>query len=231
MKRFLAVAFLVLVTIGFSSTNVHAQEETGDLQGAGFYVGGHLGLSFADGDVDGVLPVDYGLGFGLGGVLGYDFGNFRVDGELAFRHNIAERMGPFSLETADLFGSSPDSTTSVSSFMINGYFDLPTGGPLKPFIGGGVGFANVSIDWVTPGFFPFSEVPLADDSDRGFAYQISAGIGYEINPRATLTFTFRHFATEELQMSFDPASPFGAQPFQFEYQSNEFNFGGRIMFN
>jgi opacity protein-like surface antigen len=230
MKRYLALAILILVTLGFSSTNAYAQERA-ELPGSGFYVGGHLGLSFADGEVDGVASVDYGLGFSLGGVLGYDFGIFRVDGELAFRHNEAEKVGNLSLETADLFGSSADSTTSVFSYMINGYIDLPTGGPLKPFIGGGIGFASVSVDWVTPGVFPFSEIPLADDSDTGFAYQISAGLGYEINPRVTLTFTFRHFATEELQMDLDPASPFGALPFRIDYQSNEINFGARIMFH
>ena len=68
MKRYLILTMFVYAVLALTGVNSYAQEETGDLQGAGFYVGGHLGLSLADGDVDGVASVDYGAGFGLGGV-------------------------------------------------------------------------------------------------------------------------------------------------------------------
>ena len=151
-----------------------------------------------------------------GGVLGYDFGNFRVDGELALRINKINSLN----------GAPIDGDTSAFSYMVNGYFDFPTNGPVKPYIGGGIGFATVSIDWHVPGFFPLSQVSIADDSDSDVAYQFSAGIGYEINPRTTVSFGYRYFATEELQMMFDSGTPF-----TMEYQSHEFNLVVRYMFN
>ena len=228
MKRFLAVAVFVAVVV--SSPNVHAQQDT-RTPGVGPYVGGHLGLNIADAEINGgALSADHDPLLGLGGVLGYDFGMFRLDGEIAFRFNTADRLDGLSLNPQSL--GSNNSTTFAFSYMLNGYFDLPTEGPLSLYIGGGIGMATVSIDWKAPGFFPFSHVPVADDSDSGLAYQFSGGIGYEINPRTTLTFSMRHFATEELQMTFDGASPVNpGSPFTMEYQSNEFNVGARILFH
>jgi opacity protein-like surface antigen len=229
MKRFLAAA--VFVTVAVLGANVHAQQETGN-QSTGPYVGGHLGLNIlSDSEINGgTLATDEDTLIGFGGVLGYDFGNFRVDGEIALRFNTIDRLGGQSLDPQSL-GSGNNSTTIASSYMVNGYFDLPTGGPWKPYIGGGIGFATVVIDWVAPGFFPFSSVTVADDNDSGLAYQFSGGIGYEINPRTTVTLSYRYFTTEELQMTFASGSPFGSGPFTMKYQSNEINLGVRFLFH
>lgn len=231
MKRHLALAIFVFVTVLVLSANVNAQQETED-QGTGFYVGGHLGANMADPEINGgTLATDTNTGFSFGGVLGYDFGNFRVDGELAGRFNTADSLDGISLDPEGFDGSN-NSTTSALSYMVNGYFDFPTDGPLKPYIGGGIGYATVSVDWRAPGFFPFSHVPVADGNDSGLAYQFSAGIGYEINPRFTVSFGYRYFTTEELQMMFDSGSPINpGLPFTMEYQSHEFNVGVRVLFN
>lgn len=217
MKRFLAVA--VFVTVAVLGANVHAQQETGD-QGTGTYVTIHVGINvLSDSEINrGTNTTDYDPLFGLGGALGYDFGNFRVDGEIAFRINEINSVGGTRLKGG--------SYTAAFSYMVNGYFDFPTNGPVKPYIGGGIGFATVAIDWNEPGFIPFSQVPLAGGSDSGVAYQFSGGIGYEINPRSTASFGYRYFAVEELQMMFDSGSPF-----TMEYQSHEFNLVIRYMFN
>ncbi len=219
MKRYLAVAVFMIVSVW--GVNAHAQQETGDKgKGTGFYGGGHLVLNILsdpDFELAGlVLSTNYDPGASLGGFWGYEFGNFRVDGELAIRINKINSLN----------GAPIDGDTSAFSYMVNGYFDFPTNGPVKPYIGGGIGFATVSIDWHVPGFFPFSQVSIADDSDSGVAYQFSAGIGYEINPRTTVSFGYRYFATEELQMMFDSGTPF-----TMEYQSHEFNLVVRYMFN
>jgi len=207
MKRFLAVT--VFVTVAVLGANVHAQQETGG-QGTGLYVGGHIGLNIlSDSEINGgTNTTDYDPLIGLGGVLGYDFGNFRVDGEIAFRINEINNVVGTPLVSG--------SYTSAFSYMVNGYFDFPTNGPVKPYIGGGIGYATVFIDWSAPGFFPLSEVPVADESDSGLAYQFSGGIGYEINPRTTVSFGYRYFAVEELQMMFASGSPF-----TMEYQAHE----------
>ena len=217
MKRFLAVA--VFVTVAVWGANVHAQQGTGG-QGTGPYGTILVGLNIlSDSEINGFTnTTDYDPLIGLGGAFGYDFGNFRVDGEIAFRINEINSVGG-----TPLVGGS---YTAAFSYMVNGYFDLPTDGPWKPYIGGGIGFATVAIDWNAPGFFVFTEVPVAGGSDSGVAYQFSGGIGYAIDPRSTVSFGYRYFAVEELQMMFDSGSPF-----TMEYQSHEFNLVIRYMFN
>jgi len=237
MKRQLVLAVLVFIAVAVLGVNVQAQQET-ETSDTGPYVGGHLGAIIEDLEINGgSLATHKNTGFVIGGVLGYDFGNFRVDGELIFRLNTIDSLGGVSLNPSGL-SDEPASETFVSSYMVNGYFDLPTEGPLKPYIGGGIGFATVSIDWVTPAFF-FSSVPVADDNDSGLAYQFSAGIGYEIdiNPEINpttivVTLGYRYFAIEELQMMFASASPINpGSPFTIEYQSHEFHIGARILFH
>jgi len=216
MKRYLAVA--VFVTVAVLGANVHAQQGTGG-QGTGLYIGGHLGLNILD-DPDFEQPqfgfvasTSFDAGLGAGGVIGYDFGMVRVDAEIAYRHN----------EISDFFGVDADGSATALSYMINGYFDISTGGPVTPYIGGGIGFATVSWNDVEiPAFF--FTLPVADDDDSVLAYQFSAGIGYEINPRTTVTFGYRFFATEDPEM----VDAFG-DPFTTEYQSHEFNVGVRLL--
>jgi len=206
MKRYLAVA--VFLTMSVLSANVHAQ------QGTGLYIGGNLGLNILDDpDIEQagfVLSTGYDPGLGLGVVVGYDFGNVRVDGEIAYRINDID----------DILGVPADGDSSALSYMVNGYFDFPTNGPVKPYIGGGIGFAIVFVDIGVLGF------PLADDDDSVLAYQFSGGIGYEVNPRTTVTLGYRYFATDDPEME-----DLGGFPFTTEYQSHEFNVGARILFN
>ena len=241
MKRQLVLAVLVFIAVAVMGENVHAQQEVEgqtEIQDTGFYVGGHLGAIIEDLEVNGgSLATFNNTGFVIGGVLGYDFGNFRVDGELIFRLNTIDSLGGVSLNPGG-FSEEKDSSTYVSSYMVNGYFDLPTEGPLKPYIGGGIGFATVSIDWVTPAFL-FSSDPVAKDNDSGLAYQFSAGVGYEIdfdreiNPiTIVVTLGYRYFAIEELQMMFASSSPINpGSPFTIEYQSHEFLIGARVLFH
>jgi len=64
----------------------------------------------------------------------------------------------------------------------------------------------------------------ANDSDLVAAFQLMAGIGYEISPKATLTFGYRYFTTSD--PSFNDA--FGA--FDTEFTSHDFLFGARFRF-
>jgi opacity protein-like surface antigen len=187
-------------------------------QDSGFYIGASGGLNFlGDSSLDsGVsLDVNYGSGYTFGGVLGYDFGMLRLDAEVAYRDNDIE-----------VIGISAEGSTSALSYMINGYFDIPTHLAVKPYLGGGIGFATVSVnDANIPGIPPFP-APVADDSDSVLAYQLSAGVGLEISRTTTLTLGYRYFATEDLEML--DAS---AVAFTTEYQSHEINIGIRFLFN
>lgn len=225
MKRFIAlssfIALAIFVTVIFLGSSVYAKHKAKPstlTKDEGFYIGGNVGLNIlSDSSLVNAAPlgINYELGFKVGGVLGYDFGMLRLDAEVAYRANGAsDIISPVSRFTAD-------GSTSILSYMINGYFDIPTKMSLTPYLSAGIGYATVSLDTGIPGLVP----TLVDDSDSVFAYQFSAGVGYEISQTTILSLGYRYFATEDPQMI-----NFGGLPFSTEYQSHEFVVGVRFLF-
>ena len=66
--------------------------------------------------------------------------------------------------------------------MVNGFYDVENKTPFTPYIGGGIGFANVDLD---------------SEDDRVFAYQLGIGVGYAIDEVITLDLGYRYFATSD----------------------------------
>jgi len=188
MKRI--AAFLVFTCIILQWSNSFAQNTDESA-----YISGHAGGNFAP---------DFDPGFAVGGAIGYKSGNhFRIEGEVAFRTN--EVKGSNSILSQDV---------SALSLMGNAYFDFNFNSPLKPYIGAGVGFADVRSTIKILGV-KFSE------NDTVFAYQLMAGLGYEISPKTTLTLGYRYFASGE-------DAEFNVQGFEERFESHEILVGFRL---
>ncbi len=67
-------------------------------------------------------------------------------------------------------------------------------------LAGGVGLAHVSIDNLGA-----QGTTLANVTDDVFAYQVGAGVGYEVMPRTTVSLDYRYFGTSGLTFS-DPTT-------------------------
>ncbi len=178
------------------------------------YISGGFGVAtYPDADlaVPGVgtaeLSSDAGFMFGL--ALGMKNDSFRLEGEVAYRTNDGDRIsGP---------GGSVSITGDVTttSLLANGYIDIGSSGSVIPFIGAGLGFANVAID--SPG--------LADDSDTVFAYQFIAGVGFSINPRLMLDLSYKYLGT-----STPSFSDVVGDEFELDYSSHAVQLGIRYAF-
>ena len=73
------------------------------------------------------------------------------------------------------------------SYMLNGYFDIPTYTPVHPYVGAGVGLARVKnrLNILTGPDF------VTKDSKTNIAYQLMAGIGYNLTCNWTLDVGYR----------------------------------------
>ena len=83
---------------------------------------------------------------------------------------------------------------SLTTLMVNLYYDFDLGLRWKPYVGGGVGLSRISMTADTSG------QETTDDDDTVFAYQIGAGLGYELGSDdrpVTVTLDFRHFRTAD----------------------------------
>ncbi len=133
-----------------------------------------------------VFRADPLAGYSLSGAAGLDFGIIRLEGEVFYNDNELDSFGGF-------FGTF-DGTVETLAGMGNIFLDIPTGIGITPFIGGGIGYADVEAD-ISSGF-----ANLVNDSDGVLAWQLRAGIAFAIFPYTDLTLGYRYFVTEDLDM-------------------------------
>ncbi len=185
----------------------------------GPYFGGQAGVVLlSDSDISnpgGTLTAEFDTGWGLGLVGGYGFDMFRLEGELFYKTNSFDKLSV----PGDSISVGGDMT--AMGLMLNAYYDFKTGTPFTPYIGAGLGYAQVSIkDLDVPGFGV-----IADDDDMVFAYQLIAGVGYSVSKAVTLDLTYKYFATADPEFNFTTSIPFDS-----EYSSHNVMVGLRYNF-
>ena len=205
----------VFSALSFAST-AFAQDATSDKRGA--YVSLQAGAAKVD-DVD-LVYLDEGGAFGGSGAqdsarfdadlksafnisaaIGYDFGLIRTDVEVAYSRNKVKGLtleaingspGPLSASdrsdiceylevdscggagnTFQVEGSKLRQLTALG----NVWLDVPTGLPVTPYVGGGLGVAGFELD---------------GEGKARFAWQVGAGLAFNLSPSAAITLDYRH---------------------------------------
>lgn len=197
---------------------------------AQWYVEGNIGPSFfADSDwtdtgpgVSAAGEVTFDTGLMASGAIGMHLtSNLRVEGEVSWRQADLDEFSVTSLQGVAVGGTAnADGEASALGFMLNGWYDFNTGTPWVPFVGGGVGLAEVSAEIDSVGGVATS----FDESETVFAYQFGGGVAYRFTPNLALTLSYRYFATE------DPEFESGAFTDEAEFSSHTVAVGGRVQF-
>jgi len=142
------------------------------------YVSGDFGLvsvsdSTLSGNTSGEMSMDPGFGFLA--AIGNNFDGLRAEAEFAYRTNDLDEVSNVSV----------NGDISSMAVMGNLLVDLPLSESVRPFLGAGIGLANVEID------------SNGSSDDTVFAYQAIAGIGFPLTHVTTLDFQYRYFATAD----------------------------------
>ena len=176
MKKILA-CFLTFIVTGFGVSASFADS----------YISGNLGAvilndsDIDDGPLSGEFTFDTGVGFV--GALGSSLQNDgRVEVELGYRKNDFDETKIDGLGKADIDGD----ITSLS-LMGNAYYDISTEGSFSPYIGAGLGFANIEADLDDVG----------DEDDTVFAYQFILGGSFASSETLSVDLQYRYFATDD----------------------------------
>ena len=163
----------------------------------GIYLEGNLGYSFpdqvdvSDNDLDGEVELDDAPVFG--GAIGYRFPWARIEASVSYRQNDVDEV---KVGGSDFSG---DGKTKALVGLVNAYLDLDFGLPVHPYVGGGVGAAYVSVD-------TGNNSPLEVDDEAGaFAWNLLAGVGYDVTESVALTATYRYLRLEGTDFSGDLA--------------------------
>lgn len=191
IMRKLSVAIMMTTTLLAGSASA---------QDSAWYLGLKGGASivqdraFVQKDADaGAFKNDYKQpGFNVAGQVGYDFGAFRTEFELGYQQGSMTHFfnqGLPELGATDYFWDGRGKT-KVTSFMLNGLFDIPTEGKTSGYIGGGIGLAHLKAKnyRVAKGANAF-----LNDGDTALAWQAIAGLRRELSDKADLTLEYRYF--------------------------------------
>ena len=178
---------------------------------ASWYAGGQGSAVFQDdADANGGVTFtnEYNTGYGLGGFMGYEFGNgFRTEAELGYQNSNLDNG---------------DGDSSALYGLASGYYDFDMGQnqPWKPYLGAGIGYADIRMDGTPAG------AAAVDDSDMVPVWALSAGVGYDLDPQTTLFAGYRYLAAFE-----DPDMTNAAgQGFELDYATHNVEAGVRYKF-
>lgn len=196
--------------------------------------GGASFLSDAD-NVGGGISIEssFETGFGLAAAVGYGIRNsaIRVEAEVSYRRNDFDKLtitndgGDGSFNDLSFVA---DGNISALGVMANVFYDFRLGHRVKPYVGGGIGVARLSIDNAA-----ILGGTVVDDDDTVFAYQVGGGVGFEVTPATTIFLDYRYFATADPSFLFFPdilgVGGIGVA-FDSEYASHNVSIGLRYNF-
>ena len=111
------------------------------------------------------VPIDNG--FAGGAAVGYDFGPVRLEIEGSYRDSNAEEG---------------DADLKVRALMANVYADFNTGGTATPYLGAGVGVADVDVE---------------HEDDQVLAGQVAAGILFAVTEKVAIDLGYRFMMTDD----------------------------------
>lgn len=198
--RLSATLILMLAGLGQASAgNLYAKLEAGYAWAESAGLDDRQGyesdtcLICVPGEVD---DLDDGALAGVG--LGYHVNEaFRVD--LTYTHRAGN-----DLAAGDSIGGNYHSDIKSDAVMVSGYYDLPVSvGKFKPYVGAGIGWARnrmsgIRQDWnVSPAEQGWQRDP--GGSASGFAWQVMAGLTYQINAAWSADIGYRHFDGGKLE--------------------------------
>lgn len=224
VRRFFWGLMALTVFSGFSATAAISADDFSDFpdtpvierfddafREAGFYAGARGGAVFADDTrftITGPSTVENAYETGLTGSLFFGFevpdlyfgAGARLEAEVGYSqldvdtHTVAGTP----VVAANSFGS-----TDAFTAMANLYVDYNLGA-FRPFVGGGIGVARAGFDnhGVT------GNLGVMDDTENGFAWQVMAGVGFDVTSDLTIEAMVRYqeILDVELMSSTGPTS-------------------------
>jgi opacity protein-like surface antigen len=134
----------------------------------------------------------------IAGGIGYQINNwFRVDATGEYRSK--SEFNGADLYTVAGLGTFPDVYTAKKSeyvALVNAYIDLGSWHGISPFVGAGVGAANVNISAFTDigvGAAGFPSIAFGEEHDEwNLAWAVYAGLGFDVTDNFTMELAYRY---------------------------------------
>jgi len=159
---------------------------------------------------------EFDTGFTVSGAVGRKYGNARAELEVAYQKNDIDTHSNVSAagialgaEDAGVLVTGATSNLGVSVanlvadgrgevetiyLMANAYYDFAIDSKLTPYLGAGLGVGFVDVNYAPSG------VTIIDDDDTVLAYQVMAGVSYDVSEAIALFAGYKYRATTNVDV-------------------------------
>ena len=227
MKRFFSIFAALVLLVSVSKTAVAAEWYEG------IYIAPKISYNHVvmdklrmDSSVDESLePARFSKGknddtFGLALAIGYDFDKrgvpVRAELEYSYLGRASGSASSVVVDNEYLHQvMSYKQKMDIQTVFLNAYFDINTGTPFTPYVGAGIGFALIDVEkasatnsayFIDDDFLYSESVAAGSKSHTNFAWNIGAGIGWDITPEITLDLGYRYMMLGEAKSKWRDAS-------------------------
>ena len=200
MRLFITTATAALAIAGAASAQTAPAAKPAQQGTSGQYIsvsGGLIGKTDYDFSYAGGFKAKSDVDSGAQGAIAWGMSldsNWRTEIALGYRsqkNDTVVTQGSTTLGTTD-------GKVKTLSVDINGYYDFPVAGPVKPYLGAGIGVAQVS----------FND-DLIDDKGDALTLQGMAGASFAVSPTVSLFAEGRYQYTGSIKIK--TTSPSGEQ--------------------
>jgi opacity protein-like surface antigen len=156
----------------------------------GYAIAGEVGLYYDGGLRSGIevvyseADVDTHRNVAVGGTV--------IDGvDAAVLTGSATQLGA---TVGDVVAGADEGGIENTSVFANLYYDFARDAQISPYIGAGIGFSDVNVKYAPSG------VPIVDDGETKFAYQIKGGATWKLNDQFEIFGEAAYRATEDVEV-------------------------------
>ena len=125
-------------------------------------------------------------GYGFGGALGYAFNDFRIEGEISTQKTDIDAIGLGSNDAGKVIDSGD---IRMTTYMVNGYYDLHIKDGFGIYITGGLGYGQATLS-----------VYNVDGDDGGFAWKGGAGVFYTFDDSMAVDLGWEYVSLDDADL-------------------------------
>jgi len=132
---------------------------------------------------------------------------------------LTGNVGDLGVSAGDLVANGKGSL-ETETFFLNGFYDFHNSTDFTPFIGAGIGYSNIDVDYKP------SNVKIINDDDDVVSYQVSGGVSYAFNDFFHVVGSIRYRTSDDASVN----SSLLPAKFDIENESLMYDIGLRYYF-
>lgn len=160
---------------------------------AGLGMPANTDITYEGGEMNDFM--EYKAGYAIEGAVGAKMDMFRVEAAVGYQSSDVDKINfdDFTVTSDDIEAAGLELSASITSVMANGYADFEVGSGIMPYVMGGIGYADVTVQTAFAG-------EAEEASESAFAWQVGTGIGVKASDNITVDLGYRYFATSDIDV-------------------------------